>query len=113
MKATRKAVILKPFSMEKQTKSGLVIQQERRRHDANVSVGEVVDVGPMAFAEEMWMERDLNINVSHAKPGDKVLTAKHAGHDVKFGEEVYRLVLPDDLLAIVTTEEVEALTTWK
>jgi len=112
LKAAGEAILLRPIKMVPKTRSGIVIQQERKRHDANISVGEVLDIGPLAFTEEMHLEKEFGISVKRPCISELVMTAKHAGYELKIGEEVYWFVQPLDIIGYITEEEVEALTTW-
>lgn len=113
MKATGDSIVLIPIKMEKTTESGIQVVQERKRHDAQISVGKIFDIGPLAFHDEMLFEKDFNRTVPLPQPGDFVLTAKYAGYEVKVNDDVYRIVMPGDINALLTEDEVRALTTWK
>ena len=113
MRAAKEAVLLRPIKMEPRTKSGLFIEQERKRHDANISIGEVLDIGPLAFTEECYLEKDFpSMSIKRPQIGELLMTAKHAGYEVKVGDEVYWFVQPLDIIGYITEEEVEAMTTW-
>jgi len=113
MKATGESVIVRPFKMEEKTKGGIIVKDERNRHSANFSIGQVLQIGPLAFERERWLEKDFNIsNPLVAKVDDYVLCAKHSGYDIKIAGEVIRVCLPADVLAILTEEEALSLTTW-
>ena len=60
MKACGDSIILVPIKMEKKTESGIEIVQERQRHDAQLSVGKVIDVGPLAYEKEVYFEMETN-----------------------------------------------------
>ena len=58
------------------------------------TVAEVISVGPggMVDGKEIVMT---------VKPGDKVITDKYAGSNVKIGDEEFTIVRLNDILAIV------------
>tara|TARA_R110001599_G_scaffold286590_1_gene489131 strand:- start:272 stop:622 length:351 start_codon:yes stop_codon:yes gene_type:complete len=113
MKATGESVIVRPFKMEEKTSGGIIVSDKNKRHSSNFSIGQITQIGPLAFERERWLERDFNIsNPLVAKVDDYVLCAKHSGYDIKISGEVIRVCLPADVLAILTEEEALSLTTW-
>ena len=58
------------------------------------SVAEVISVGPGGMV-------DGHDVVMAVKPGDKVITSKYAGTEVKLDDEEYVVVRQSDILAIV------------
>ena len=74
-------VILKMVEVEETTKGG-------------ISVAEVISVGPGGMVDG----HDVVMTV---KPGDKVITSKYAGTEVKLDDEEYVVVRQSDILAIV------------
>ena len=58
------------------------------------SVAEVISVGPGGMVDG----HDVVMTV---KPGDKVITSKYAGTEVKLDDEEYVVVRQSDILAIV------------
>ena len=73
-------VILKMVEVEETTKGGIV--------------AEVISVGPGGMVDG----HDVVMTV---KPGDKVITSKYAGTEVKLDDEEYVVVRQSDILAIV------------
>ncbi len=113
MKAIGDTVILKRFRMEKKTESGIEIVQDRKRHDAEVSVGQIIAMGPLALEKEMELEQAFGVSCAKPREGDYVLTARYSGSEVTIDGEEYKLCLPGDLLAVISEETVKEMTTWK
>ena len=84
-------VVLKPMEAEETTKGGIILTASAKEKP---SVAEVVSVGPggMVDGKEIVMS---------VKPGDKVITDKYAGSNVKIGNEELVIVRQGDILAIV------------
>ena len=84
-------VVLKSCEMEETTKSGIVLAAAAQEKP---QVAEVVAVGPGGMV-------DGNEVKMFVKVGDKVITAKYAGTEVKVDGEQYSIVRQSDILAIV------------
>ena len=84
-------VVLKSCEMEETTKSGIVLTAATQEKP---QVSEVVAVGPGGFV-------DGNEIKMYVKVGDKVITGKYAGTEVKLDGEEYTIVRQNDILAIV------------
>ncbi len=84
-------VVLKMAEAEETTKSGIILAGSAKEKP---QIAEVVAVGPggVVDGKEITM---------HVKPGDKVLTSKYAGTDVKVDDVEYTIVRQSDILAIV------------
>ena len=84
-------VVLKTLEAEETTKGGIILTSSAKEKP---SVAEVISVGPggMVDGKEVVMS---------VKPGDKVITDKYAGSNVKIGEDEYVIVRQGDILAIV------------
>ena len=84
-------VILKAMEAEETTKGGIILTSSAKEKP---SVAEVISVGPggMVDGKEIVMT---------VKPGDKVITDKYAGSNVKIGDEEFTIVRLNDILAIV------------
>ena len=84
-------VVLKTMEAEETTKVGIILTSSAKEKP---SVAEVISVGPggMVDGKEVVMS---------VKPGDKVITDKYAGSNVKIGEDEYVIVRQGDILAIV------------
>ena len=84
-------VVLKPTEIEEKTKSGFILtsaSQEKPQFSEVVAVGN----GGIVDGKEIVM---------HVKVGDKVITTKYAGTEVKLDGEEYTIVRQNDILAIV------------
>ena len=84
-------VVVKLVEAEEKTKSGLILTAASQEKP---QIAEVVAVGPGAV-------QDGKLIPMTVKVGDKVLTAKYAGSEVKVDGETYTIVREGDILAIV------------
>ena len=84
-------VILKMVEVEETTKGGIILTASAKEKP---SVAEVISVGPGGMVDG----HDVVMTV---KPGDKVITSKYAGTEVKLDDEEYVVVRQSDILAIV------------
>ena len=84
-------VIIKMVEAEETTKSGIILTGSAKEKP---EVAEVIAVGPggMVDGKEVVMT---------VKVGDKVLTSKYSGNDVKVDGEECTIVRQSDILAIV------------
>ena len=84
-------VILKALEAEEKTKGGIILTANAKEKP---EMAEVVAVGPggMVDGKEVVMT---------VKAGDKVLTSKYSGTEVKVDGEEYTIVRQGDILAIV------------
>ena len=84
-------VVLKTVEAEETTKSGIILTGAAKEKP---SIAEVIEVGPggMVDGKEVVMT---------VKPGDKVITSKYSGTEVKCDSEEYVVVRQADILAIV------------
>ena len=84
-------VILKMVEAEETTKSGIILTGAAKEKP---EVAEVVAVGPggMVDGKEIVMT---------VKAGDKVITSKYSGTQVKVDGEEYTIVKQGDILAVV------------
>ncbi|HIY73066.1 co-chaperone GroES [Intestinimonas butyriciproducens] len=84
-------VIIKMVEAEETTKSGIILTGAAKEKP---EMAEVVEVGPggMVDGKEVVMT---------VKKGDKVITSKYAGTEVKLDGEEYTIVRQGDILAIV------------
>ena len=81
-------VVLKPMEAEETTKGGIILTSAAKEKP---SVAEVVSVGPGGTVD----------GVMSVKPGDKVITDKYSGSNVKIGDDEFTIVRQGDILAIV------------
>ena len=84
-------VILKMVEAEETTKSGIILTGAAKEKP---QVAEVVAVGPGAMV-------DGKLEPMNVKIGDKVITSKYSGTEVKLGGEELIIVKQADILAIV------------
>ena len=84
-------VVLKLMEAEETTRGGIILAPAAKEKP---SVAEVISVGPggMVDGKEIVMT---------VKVGDKVITDKYAGSNVKLGDEEFIIVRLGDILAIV------------
>ncbi len=84
-------VILKMTEVEETTKSGIILTGSAKEKP---SVAEVVAVGPGGLVDG----KEVSMTV---KVGDKVITSKYSGTEVKLDKEELIIVRQNDILAIV------------
>ena len=84
-------VILKALEAEEKTKGGIILTANAKEKP---EMAEVVAVGPGAMVDGKEV-------VMTVKVGDKVLTSKYSGTEVKVDGEEYTIVRQNDILAIV------------
>ena len=84
-------VIIKMVEAEETTKSGIILTGSAKEKP---EVAEVIAVGPggMVDGKEVVMT---------VKVGDKVITSKYSGTEVKVDGEEYTIVRQGDILAVV------------
>lgn len=85
-------VLIKMIEAEETTKSGIILtagSQEKPQ------IAEVVEIGPGGKDE------DGNKVEMQVKKGDKVITSKYSGTEVKYEGVEYIIVRQSDILAIV------------
>ena len=85
-------VLIKMIEAEETTKSGIILtagSQEKPQ------IAEVVEIGPGGKDE------DGNKVEMQVKKGDKVITSKYSGTEVKYEGTEYLIVKQEDILAIV------------
>ena len=84
-------VVIKTVEAEETTKSGIILTGAAKEKP---EVAEVVAVGPggMVDGKEIVMT---------VKAGDKVITSKYSGTQVKVDGEEYTIVKQGDILAVV------------
>ena len=84
-------VVLKQLEAEETTKSGIVLPGQSKEKPQQA---EVIAVGPGGVVDGKEV-------VMTVKPGDKVITSKYAGTEVKCDGVEYNIVKQNDILAIV------------
>ena len=84
-------VILKMLEAEETTKGGIILTASAKEKP---SIAEVISVGPGGMVDG----KEVTMTV---KKGDKVITSKYSGTEVKIDGEEYTIVRQNDILAIV------------
>ena len=84
-------IVLKIMEAEETTRGGIILAPAAKEKP---SVAEVIAVGPGGMI-------DGNEVAMTVKVGDKVITDKYAGSNVKMGDEEFIIVRLKDILAIV------------
>ncbi len=84
-------VVVKLVEAEEKTKSGIILTGAAKEKP---EVAEVVAVGPGGMVDG----KEVKMTV---KKGDKVITSKYAGTEVKVDGKEYNIVRQSDILAIV------------
>ena len=84
-------VLIKMTEAEETTKSGIILTAQAAEKP---QVAEVIAVGPGGVVDGKEIEM-------HVKVGDKVITNKYGGTEVKVGGEEYIIVRQSDILAVV------------
>lgn len=84
-------VVIKMVEAEETTKSGIILAGSAKEKP---QVAEIIAVGPggMVDGKEVQM---------YVKAGDKVITSKYSGTEVKVDKEEYVIVRQSDILAVV------------
>ncbi len=84
-------VVTKPVQAEETTKGGIILTAAAKEQP---QIAEVVAVGPGGMV-------DGNEVKMYVKVGDKVITSKYAGNEVKVDGVEYSIIRQSDILAIV------------
>ena len=84
-------VVIKSVKAEETTKSGIILTAAAQEKP---QVAEVVAVGPGGMVDGVEV-------TMYVKVGDRVLTSKYAGTEVKVDGEEYSILRQSDILAIV------------
>ena len=84
-------VIIRMVEAEETTKSGIILTGNAKEKP---SIAEVVEVGPGGVIDGKEV-------IMTVKKGDKVITSKYAGTEVKCDGTEYSIVRQADILAIV------------
>lgn len=84
-------VVLKMVEAEEKTKSGIILTGSAKEKP---EVAEVIEVGPGGLVDG----KEVKMTV---KKGQKVITGKYSGTEVKVDGEEYTIVRQGDILAIV------------
>ena len=84
-------VVVKTVAAEETTKSGIILAASAQEKP---QIAEVVAVGPGGVVDGKEV-------VMYVKVGDKVITGKYSGTEVKLDGEEYTIVRQSDILAVV------------
>ena len=84
-------VVLKQLEAEETTKSGIVLPGQAQEKPQQA---EVIAVGPGGVVDGKEVKMELKV-------GDKVITSKYAGTEIKFDDVEYTILKQSDVLAIV------------
>lgn len=87
IKPLQDRVVIKMLEAEETTKGGIILSAASKEKP---QIAEVIAVGP--GKDDVKME---------VKIGDKVLTSKYSGTEVKIDEEEYTILQMEDILGIV------------
>lgn len=85
-------VLIKMIEAEETTKSGIILTAASQEKP---QIAEVVEIGPGGTDED---GKKVEMQV---KKGDKVITSKYSGTEVKYEGTEYIIVRQSDILAIV------------
>ena len=84
-------VVIKMLEAEETTKSGIILTSKAQEKP---QVAEIVAVGSGGVVDGKEVKMEVSV-------GDKVLTSKYAGTEVKVDGEEYTILRQSDILAIV------------
>ena len=84
-------VVIKMVECEETTKSGIILAGSAKEKP---QIAEVIEVGPGGMI-------DGNEVVMTVKVGDKVVTSKYSGNEIKLDGEEYIIVRQGDILAVI------------
>ncbi len=84
-------VVVKMVELEETTKSGIILPGTAKEKP---QVAEVIAVGPGAVKDGETVPMTVKV-------GDKVITSKYSGTEVKLGNDEYVIVRQDDILATI------------
>ena len=84
-------VIIKMMEAEEKTKSGLILTGSAKEKP---EIAEIIEVGPGGLVDG----KEVKMTV---KTGQKVITSKYSGTEVKVDGEEYTIVRQSDILAVV------------
>ena len=85
-------VLIKMVEAEVETKSGIILTATSKEKP---QIAEVVEIGPGGVDEN---GKEIRMQV---KKGDRVITSKYSGTEVKYEGVEYKIVKHSDILAIV------------
>lgn len=84
-------VVIKMEQAQETTKSGIVLAGTAKEKP---QIASIIAVGPGGMVDGKEIEM-------YVKVGDKVITSKYSGTEVKFDDEEYTILRQSDILAVV------------
>ncbi|MBR2500461.1 MAG: co-chaperone GroES [Clostridia bacterium] len=84
-------VVIKMVETEETTKSGIILTGSAKEKP---QMAEIVAVGPGGMVDGKEVKMELKV-------GDKVITSKYAGTEIKFDGVEYTILKQSDVLAVV------------
>ncbi|WBY63438.1 MAG: Co-chaperonin GroES [Thermocaproicibacter melissae] len=84
-------VLIKMEEAEETTKGGVILASSAKEKP---QIADVIEVGPGGLVDGKEVKM-------YVKKGDRVITSKYAGTEVKIDGEEYTLVRQSDILAVV------------
>ena len=84
-------VVVRPVEVEETRSSGIILSASSQEKP---QIAEVIAVGPGGVVDGKEVEM-------YVKVGDKVITGKYSGTEVKLNKEEYTIVRQSDILAVV------------
>ncbi len=85
-------VLIKMIEAEETTKSGIILASNAQEKP---QIAEVIEIGPGG------LDSEGNKVEMQVKKGDKIITSKYSGTEVKYEGTEYIIVKQSDILAIV------------
>lgn len=93
-------VLIKLKKTEKTTKGGIILSDSlSKRETRGTEEATVIMLGPQAY-------KGFDDGTPWCKPGDKVAIVQYEGRDIVDGDDIYR-VLPDDRIVAILNEDEE------
>lgn len=81
-------VIVRPLKEEEVTKAGIVLPDTAEKEKKEQ--GKIIAIGNGEKVKKLGL-----------KKGDQVLFGKYSGEDIKIGEEEYKVLKEEDILAVI------------
>jgi chaperonin GroES len=93
-------VVISPDQVDERTKGGIWLPQQVKQMDQNaVTTGTLLKVGPQAE-----IHFDVAGTMRAAVAGDRVIFARYGGVEIRWGEQRFRIVQDNDVVALMTEE---------
>lgn len=93
-------VVLKIDAVEKKSKGGIIIHSDENQIDRarkGSEEGTIVAIGDTAFSG--FDAKEVPVSV-----GDRVMIPKYTGIDKKIGDDLFRIINDEDIVAVVPQE---------